>query len=547
MTHRYIFIAGGVMSGVGKGTVMAALGRVLLNKGYSVSALKIDPYLNIDAGTMNPVEHGEVFVTADGDETDQDIGNYERFLNIDIPSMNYMTTGRVYQTVIQKERNLEYGGKTVQVVPDVPNEVISRIKQSAEQANADFVLIEIGGTVGEYENILFLEAARLMRYAHPDDVRSIIVSYMPVPTAVGEMKTKPTQQAIRTMAGAGLTPDFVVARSSVVIDEPRRKKLSLFGNVREDLVIGSPDVSTIYEVPLVFEEQQFGEKVLSSFNLTPKTDTSSEWKEMVARIKSVETPVRIGVIGKYFSTGAFTLSDAYISVIEAIKHASWAENLKPELVWLNSEEYEKNPETLKELEDLQGIVIPGGFGARGIEGKISAIRYCREHNIPYLGLCYGMQCAVIEYARNVLGLADAHTTEINADTHHPVIHLIPGQEGNVKNNHYGGTMRLGAYTCVLTNGTRSMEAYGQPSVRERHRHRYEFNTDYRDQLEKAGLVIAGVNPEQNLVEIVEIKDHPFFVGVQFHPEFQSRPLTPHPLFRAFIKAAKTGWPVRIPA
>lgn len=527
------------MSGVGKGTVMAALGRELLNKGYSVTALKIDPYLNIDAGTMNPVEHGEVFVTVDGDETDQDIGNYERFLNTDIPSMNYMTTGRVYQTVIQKERNLEYGGKTVQVVPDVPNEVISRIERSAEQAKADFVLIEIGGTVGEYENILFLEAARLMRYAHPDDVRSIIVSYMPVPAAVGEMKTKPTQQAIRTMAGAGLTPDFVVARSAVVIDEPRRKKLSLFGNVREDYVIGSPDVSTIYEVPLVFEEQHFGDKVLSSFGLAPKTDASGEWREMVARIKSVEKPVRIGVIGKYFSTGSFTLSDAYISVIEAIKHASWDENLKPELVWLNSEEYEKNPETLKELEDLQGVVIPGGFGARGIEGKISAIRYCREHNIPYLGLCYGMQCAVIEYARNVLGLADAHTTEINADTPYPVIHLIPGQEGNVENNHYGGTMRLGSYPCRLTDGTRVRAAYGEPSVKERHRHRYEFNNDYRDQLENAGLVIAGVNPEQNLVEIVEIKNHPFFVGVQFHPEFQSRPLKPHPLFRAFINAAKT--------
>lgn len=537
--HRYVFIAGGVMSGVGKGTVMAALGRVLLTKGYSVTALKIDPYINIDAGTMNPVEHGEVFVTVDGDETDQDIGNYERFLNTDIPSTNYMTTGRVYQSVIQKERNLEYGGKTVQVVPDVPNEVINRIKQAADRANADFVLIEIGGTVGEYENILFLEAARLMRYESPDCVRSIIVSYMPIPTAVGEMKTKPTQQAIRSMAGAGLTPDFVVARSAVVIDEPRRKKLSLFGNVHEDLVIGSPDVSTIYEVPLVFEDQKFGEKVLASFGLEPKIETSEEWKEMVARIKSVETPVRIGVIGKYFSTGSFTLSDAYISVIEAIKHASWAENRKPELVWLNSEEFEKNPEALKELDTLQGIVIPGGFGSRGIEGKIAAIKHCRENNIPYLGLCYGMQCAVIEYARNVLGLADANTTEINPDTTNPVVNLLPGQEGNVKGGLYGGTMRLGAYPCNLIEETISREAYGKTSVIERHRHRYEFNNDYREKLEQAGLVIAGVNPEQNLVEIVEVKNHPFFVGVQFHPEFQSRPLTPHPLFKSFIKAAST--------
>jgi len=539
MQHRYIFVVGGVMSGVGKGAATASLGRVLQEKGYTVTAIKIDPYINVDAGTMNPVEHGEVFVTKDGDETDQDVGNYERYLNIDILSVNYMTTGRVYQTVIARERNLEYGGRTVQVVPDVPNEVIARIEKATELAKADFTLIEIGGTVGEYENILFLEAARLMRMKYPDHVRNILVSYMPVPGSIGEMKTKPTQQAVRTMMGAGLYPDFVIARSTKQIDEPRRRKLAMFSNVREGQVIGSPDVSSIYQIPLIFEEQQFGEKVLSSFELSPEPKKKLvQWRRMLKTIDTAKKEVNIGVIGKYFSTGDFTLSDAYLSVIEAIKHASWANGCKPVLHWLNSEAYEKHPAKIKELKGLDGVVIPGGFGSRGIEGKIKAIQFCRENKIPYLGLCYGMQCAVIEYARNILKWKDAQTTEINPDTRHPVIHLLAGQEGNLKEGHFGGTLRLGAYACALASGTVARKAYGSAKVEERHRHRYEFNNEYRKELEKAGLVISGVNPDQDLVEIVELKNHPFFVGVQFHPEFQSRPLRPHPLFKAFIKAAK---------
>lgn len=526
------------MSGVGKGAATASLGRVLQEKGYTVTAIKIDPYINVDAGTMNPVEHGEVFVTEDGDECDQDVGNYERFLETSILSTNYMTTGRVYQSVIQRERNLGYNGRTVQVVPDVPNEVIDRIEKATRQAKADFTLIEIGGTVGEYENILFLEAARLMRMKYPDRVRNILVSYMPVPGSLGEMKTKPTQQAVRTMMAAGLYPDFVIARSSLEIDEPRKKKLAMFSNVHADQVIGAPDVKSIYEIPVIFENQKFGDKILKSFGLKgAPSKTIVKWKKLLASIQETKGEVKIGVIGKYFSTGDFTLSDAYISVIEAIKHASWANGRAPKLVWLNSEAYEKSPAKLKELDDLDGVVIPGGFGSRGIEGKIKAIRYCRENKIPYLGLCYGMQCAVIEYARNVLKLKDANTTEIDPKTTNPVIHLLAGQEEKMKDNKYGGTLRLGSYPCKLAPDTTARAAYGAEVVSERHRHRYEFNNEYREALEKAGLVISGVNPEKDLVEIVELKNHPFFVGVQFHPEFQSRPLSPHPLFQAFVKAA----------
>ncbi|HBK35039.1 CTP synthase [Candidatus Uhrbacteria bacterium RIFOXYA2_FULL_40_9] len=538
MKHRYIFVIGGVMSGVGKGTVSASLGRVLKAKGYAVTAIKMDPYINVDAGTMNPVEHGEVFVTVDGDETDQDIGNYERFLDRDIYKTNYMTTGRVYQTVIQRERNLEYEGRCVEVVPDVPNEIIRRIEAAAEESQADFVLVEVGGTVGEYQNILFLEAARMMRQKDPDGVRTILVSYMPVPPSIGEMKTKPTQYAIRTMMGAGLSTDFVVARSEMQIDQPRRKKLSFTCGIKEDYVIGSPNVPSIYEVPLLFEAQKFGESMLESFGMkSKKRHGLKEWEAMVQRIKEAKEEVKIGVVGKYFSTGDFVLSDVYLSVLEAIKHASWAQGRKPVIKWINSEAYEKDPSLLQEINELDGIVIPGGFGSRGIEGKILAIEYCRKNHIPYLGLCYGMQCAVIEYARNVLGYKKANTTEIEKETPYPVIHLLPGQDQNIEKGSYGGTLRLGAYICELVKGTKTFEAYGEKQVKERHRHRYEYNNAYRKELEGAGLISSGVNPELDLVEIVELKDHPFFVGVQFHPEFQSRPLHPHPLFVAFIKAA----------
>lgn len=528
------------MSGVGKGTSTAALGLTLRSKGYTVTAIKIDPYVNVDAGTMNPVEHGEVFVTIDGDETDQDIGNYERFLGIDITKINYMTTGRVYQSVIERERRGGYGGKCVEVVPRVPEEVIARIDRAADEAKADFVLIEIGGTVGEYENILFLEALRMMRMRDPDSVRTILVSYLPVPPSIGEMKTKPTQHAVREINRVGIAPDFLVCRSEHALDEPRREKLSRFCGVPSAHIITAQNARSIYEVPMLFERQGFADTVLKSFHMKTRPTNLESWEKLVATISSVKKEVRIGVIGKYFSTGDFTLSDAYISVLEAIKHAAWANGCKPVIEWLNSEAYEKDPSALKELSAYDGILIPGGFGSRGIEGKIAAIAYARKNKIPYLGLCYGMQCAVIEFARTELGWKDANTTEINEKTKHPVIHIMADQTEKLKGQGMGGTLRLGSYPCVLAKGTQSRKSYGAEQVSERHRHRYEFNNDYRAELQKAGLVIAGVSPDDRLVEIVEVKDHPFFVGVQFHPEFQSRPLDPHPLFVSFLKAAKAN-------
>ena len=539
MNHKYLFIVGGVMSGVGKGTSSAALGLTLKSKGYNVTAIKIDPYVNVDAGTMNPVEHGEVFVTIDGDETDQDIGTYERYLDTNITRINYMTTGRVYQSVIERERNLEYKGKCVEVVPHVPEEIIRRIERAAKEAKADISLIEVGGTVGEYQGLLFLEAARMMKVKDPDSVKFAIVSYLPVPPSVGEMKTKPTQYAVRTLNAAGIQPDFVIGRSTMEMDQPRKEKIARFCSVPSEHIIGAADAPSVYDIPQMFEDQNFADNVLKCFKLKPKQNDLSEWNGFIKKMKAAKKEIKIGVVGKYFSTGDFVLSDVYLSVLEAIKHAAVHEGVKAKIEWLNSEEYEKSPAKMKkELSELDGVIVPGGFGSRGIEGKIKTIEYCRKNKVPYLGLCYGMQCIVIEYARNELGWKDANTTEINEKTQHPVIHIQESQKENVEKGAYGGTLRLGSYPCGLKKGSVAEKVYGSDMVSERHRHRYEFNNEYRDELEKAGLVISGTSPDDHFVEIVEIKDHPFFVGVQFHPEFQSRPLSPHPLFQGFIKAAK---------
>lgn len=534
---KYIFVVGGVMSGVGKGTATASMGKILQDKGFDVTAIKVDPYVNVDAGTMNPVEHGEVFVTDDGDETDQDIGTYERFLDTNIYKENYMTTGRVYKSVIERERNLEYGGRCVEVVPHVPEEIISRIKSAAERVNADITLIEIGGTVGEYQNILFLEAARMMHLDKPDDVLFALVSYLPIPDKVGEMKTKPTQYAARTLNSAGINPDIIICRSSKPLDGPRKEKISVFCSVEKEDIISAPDADTVYEVPDIFREQNLAERIIQKFKLEPKESRTKDWLKVLDVIKGNRDKVKIGVAGKYFSTGNFVLTDAYISVLEAIKHAAWYHDRHPEIIWMNSEEFEKDPEKLKEISNLDGLIIPGGFGSRGIEGKIASIRYVRENNIPYLGLCYGMQCAVIEYARHVAGLDGAHTTEIEPNCEHPVIHIMDEQREKMEKSDYGGTMRLGAYPCVLHPDAKSRQAYGEKEISERHRHRYEFNNAYRDILTEKGLMLAGRSPDRTLVEIVEVPGHPYFVAVQFHPEFKSRPLSPHPLFREFIKAA----------
>ncbi len=537
MNPKFIFVTGGVMSGVGKGVACASIGKILQSKGYKVTAIKIDPYINVDAGTMNPTEHGEVFVTDDGDETDQDIGNYERFLDQNILSTNYMTTGRVYQSVIQRERNLEYRGKCVEVVPHVPEEVINRIKKASELAKADFTIVEIGGTVGEYQNILFLEAVRMMRTRTPNDVIVILVSYFPIPSKIGEMKTKPTQYAVRTLNSAGIFPDFILCRADVPLDEVRKEKLATFCNIPKENAISAPDVDTIYEIPINFEKEQLGDKILAKFNLKSKGKDLKEWRELVEKIKKTKEKVHIGIVGKYFATGDFTLADSYISVIEAIKHAAWANDRQPVLCWINSEEFEKAPDKLAEFKKYDGIIVPGGFGSRGVEGKILAIRYCRENNIPYFGLCYGMQLATIEFARNVAGLVNANTTEIDPQTPYSVIHTMADQVKKIEQKKMGGTMRLGAYPCVLAKDSVSFKAYGKKEISERHRHRYEFNNEYRKLLAEKGLRIAGTSPDNNLVEIIEVPNHKFFVGTQFHPEFKSRPIRPHPLFREFIKAA----------
>lgn len=535
---KIIFVMGGVMSGIGKGVATSSIAAILKAYGFKVTAMKIDPYINVDAGTMNPTEHGEVFVTEDGLETDQDIGNYERFLDTDLHRVNYMTTGMVYLSVIQKERNLEYEGKCVEVVPHIPEEVISRIEKCQEENGADVVMVEIGGTVGEYQNLLFLEAARMLKLRRPEDVLSVMVSYLPIPGMIGEMKTKPTQYAVRSLNAAGIQPDIILARSSEPLDQPRKRKLSVAANLREEDIISAPDVKSIYEVPLNFEKDRLGEIILKKLGLQKKQTDLAEWTTLVNTIRKTDKEiVEIGVVGKYFSTGSFSLSDSYISVIEALKHAAWFHNREPRLTWLDAEHYEKDPKNLEELRKFHGIVVPGGFGARGIEGKIKVAEFCRTQKIPYFGLCYGLHMLVIEFARNVVGLAGAHTEEIDPQTPHPVIHILPEQKKLLAEKNYGGSMRLGAYDCDIVEGTLVGRAYGTKQVKERHRHRYEVNNTYLEQLKAKGLVVSGTNPQRGLVEIAEIQDHPFFVGTQFHPELVSRPLRPHPLFREFIKAA----------
>jgi len=458
---KYIFVIGGVMSSVGKGIATASIGKILQSRGFKVTAVKIDPYVNIDAGTMNPIEHGEVFVTEDGVECDQDIGNYERFLNVDIFDINYITTGRIYQSVIQKERNLAYGGKCVEVVPHIPEEVIRRIKKVAKNSMADFVMIEIGGTVGEYQNLIFLEAARMMHLRSPEDIFFILISYLPIPKKVGEMKTKPTQYATRTLNSSGIQPDLIIGRSEKPLDELRKKKISIFCNINKKNVISAPDVDFIYEVPINFENEHLAERIMSKFNLKSRKKNLKKWRRLVEKIKETKKEVKIGIVGKYFSSGVFTLTDSYISVIEAIRHSSWYWSRKPKILWIDSEEFEKNPLALKKLRQLNGVIIPGGFGARGIEGKIKVINYVRKNKIPFLGLCYGMQIACIEYARNVCRMPEANTTEINPKTKYPIIDIMPEQKKNLKEKNFGATMRLGAYPSVLKENTFSLSGLWQ--------------------------------------------------------------------------------------
>ncbi len=545
MQIKYIFVIGGVMSSVGKGTAVASIGRILKSKGFKVTAIKIDPYVNVDAGTMNPVEHGEIFVTDDGTECDQDVGNYERFLDENLSTDNYITTGRVYQAVIERERNLGYRGRCVEVVPDIPKEVILRIKKVAQKTQADFVLIEIGGTVGEYQNLLFLEAARMMRLQKPKDVLFILVSYLPIPEKIGEMKTKPTQYAARSLNSAGIQADFILARAERPLDEKRKKKLSIFCNMPNENVISVPDVDSIYEVPLSLDRGDLATKILKKFGLRPQKTDLEDWKQIIRKIKSIKRKIKIAVVGKYFATGDFVLSDSYISVIEAIKYACWANGVSPDLTWVNSQHFEEDLNSIKTLSQYDGIIVPGGFGSRGVEGIISAVKYARENKIPYLGLCLGMQLAVIEFARNVCGLEDANSTEIDENTKNPVIAILPEQKQVLENNRYGATMRLGGYPTILKENLKVYELYKNfdlikgNKIFERHRHRYEINPKFIPILEEKGLIFSGYHLRKDrtkLMEFMELPKHKFFVATQAHPEFKSNPLKPSPLFYGFVRS-----------
>jgi CTP synthase len=535
---------GGVMSGVGKGIVTSSTGLILKERGFGVNLVKIDPYLNVDAGTMNPTEHGEVFVLRSGLETDQDMGNYERYLGRDLTPEDYMTSGMVYQSVINRERALGYNGRFVEAIPHVRDEIIQRIETAAAHNGSQVSVIEIGGTVGDFQNALFIEAARVMRLKHPNDVRFVLVSYLPVPNTIGEMKTKPTQSAVRELNSYGVQPDFIIARSNISMDEKRKEKLAIWCNVRPDHIISAPDVKNIYEVPLNLEKDMFGDLMLDALGLSKDVPADlRDWRGFVERIKGADKELTIGIVGKYFDTGDFVLSDAYLSVIEALKFSGAELGIKPKIEWVNAKDLEKaeggDEGVSAMLGKYDGIIVPGGFGETGIEGKLKAARFAREHQIPYFGLCYGMHMLVIEYARSVLGLSDAHTVEINPETPNPVVDVMPEQAVNIAEGRYGGTMRLGVYPAELKEGTIARDAYGVATVEERHRHRYEINPAYIERLTDAGLVFSGTSPDGVLMEIAELprETHPFYLGTQFHPELQARPLSPHPLFTEFLRAS----------
>jgi len=539
--HKYIFVLGGVMSGVGKGATTSSIATILKSRGFKVNPIKIDPYLNVDAGTMNPIEHGEVFVLDSGLETDQDMGNYERFLNETLPAESYMTSGMVYKYVIDKERALGYGGKCVDPVPYISAEILRRIQKSIDHTGSEITVVEIGGTVGEYQNAMFIEAARILKLKHPDDVLFVLVSYLPVPGKLGEMKTKPTQYAVQSMNSYGIHPDMIVARADHPIDKTRKEKIAFSSNIPVERIISAPDISSIYEIPINFEKDRLSDTLLKLLKIKPRHTDLKEWRAMFNKIKNAKEEVKIGIVGKYFKTGDFVLSDVYISIIESLKHAAASQGKKAVIDWIDSEEYEgKNgKKKLIKLKKYDGVLVPGGFGSRGIEGKINAIQYVRENKIPYFGICYGMQLMVIEYARNKAGLSEANTVEVDKDTKYPVIDVMEDQKNKIKEGNLGGTMRLGAYPAKLKKGTMAQDAYKQTDISERHRHRYEVNPEYISKIEDAGLIFSGTSPDGHLMEIAELPKslHPFFLGTQFHPEFKSSPLNPHPLFLAFIKAS----------
>jgi len=527
---KFVFVTGGVTSSLGKGITAASLGRILAARGLAVASLKMDPYLNVDPGTMSPYQHGEVFVTEDGAESDLDLGHYERFIDRNVTRASNLTTGQIYNAVIAKERRGDYLGATVQVIPHVTNEIKERIHRVAREQQAEVVVVEVGGTVGDIESLPYLEAIRQFRNdVGRQNVLYVHLSLLPR-VATGELKTKPTQHSVRELRAIGIQPDVLIARADEAIDEDLREKIALFCDVKIDNVISEPNAWSIYAVPLMLEDAGLGRIVVEELGLGERAAQPdlAEWKALTERIRNARIPLNIGLVGKYIE-----LTDAYLSVAESVKHAAWAAGCDVRLSWIDSERLERDRD-VEPLIGLDGLVVPGGFGYRGIEGKVQATRFGRERKVPTLGLCMGMQCMVIELARTALGTDDANSTEFDAFTPHPVIDLLPEQRDVADK---GGTMRLGSYPCVLEPGSLAARAYGQPIVLERHRHRYEFNNAYRELLAQHGMRFSGLSPDGRLVEIVELPDHPFFLGTQFHPEFKSRPNRPHPLFAAFIEAS----------
>ena len=526
---KYIFVVGGVVSGLGKGIVASSLGMLLKSCGYKVNMVKIDPYLNVDAGTMRPQEHGETFVTEDGGEIDQDLGNYERFLNQNFSKENNITSGKVYKTIIENERAFKYEGRDVEMIPDVPNEVKRRFYEM--EKGFDFVIVEIGGSTGDIENLPFLYAAREM--GRERKAMYVLVSYVPYLRNVGELKTKPTQHAISELRSTGITPDILITRSEIGLDAPRRETLAKRCFLDDDAIFDDADCGSIYEVPLVLEKQGILKKIVKIFKLqSSKKPKLKEWKKLVKK-GHLGTSLRIALVGKYVNYGKGKHADVYVSVLEALKHGAIANGVNIKIDSIDSNNLDE-----KALKKYDGIVVPQGWGSRGTEGIIEAVRIARENNIPYLGLCFGMQMAVIEFARNVLGLKGANSEEVDSKTKYPVVHVMPDQKKYLETHQYGGTIRLGAWPCRVKRGSRLETIYKTDSIMERHRHRYEVNNEFREKLEKAGMVISGTSPDGRLVEAIELKNHPFFVGTQFHPEYKSRPLSPHPIFVEFVKAVK---------
>ncbi|MEK7458096.1 MAG: CTP synthase [Patescibacteria group bacterium] len=540
--RKYIFVSGGVLSSLGKGITTASIALLLKSRGYRVTIVKCENYLNIDSGLINPIEHGDPFLCEDGTEADMDLGTYEKFLDQNMGKHNFITLGQIYKAVIDRERAFGYNGEDVEM-PHVCDEIIRRINEAGEKENADIIITELGGTAGEYLNVLYYEASRIMQYRNDEQVIHIHVSYLPTPAHIDEPKTKPTQLSIQRLNSMGIQPDFIVARSETPMDERRRDRFAFFCNVKPDHIIANPDVPSVYEVPLLFVDQKFDEKILQGLHLPLKKQNISSWKNMIAQLKKKKTAtVKIGIVGKYLATGDYQLRDSYAALYDALYHAGVAANANIEIVWINSKQLEDVDDRHVEqiLGKLNGIIVPIGWGARGVEGKIRAIQFAREKKIPYLGLCYGMQLAVIEFARNVLGWKDANSEEVNPKTTHQVIHILPEHQRILETRAYGGTMRLGNWDCAVKKGTLAYEIYGIEHTSERHRHRYEFNDAYAKDLEKAGFVISGRSVKEHLVELIELPKsvHPFFLGTQGHPEYKSRPLHPHPIFVAFVNAAK---------